>query len=204
MARLEDNKEVDPSEIPPMIYRTSLEPFNDWDTREFPESIDDIAANLKAMSSAYDTDAAGMRDYVFALGEALRYDVVENPITAPAWEGVQKLSKGLRSLKRKNDAHYTTIAEDGFPSLEVAYETVEWNKLFDAYRNLYGNVLEMQMIHRKISLMLTKIAAAVENSLDDWKEFEQFRMERYELFRGRLVEGRNKERTALRKEGIYV
>lgn len=202
MARAEDTDVVRPDRIPQFVIKTELAPFNEWDTRVFPQRTPEpkeVRARIDALSS----DAEGTLKYIDTLSADLGFGVKDREDTGVLWQAMEDLVEHI--IKRKTEAEADERTTRKFQLEGRPFKSREWDISVKAHGRLHSNLAQAEALFPKVMYMAAQIATIIENAIAEMdredgivmqKAFDDSRMKQYEKIRKQLVDKRYRDRAS--------
>lgn len=187
-------------EVPLLVYKTGLSPFNDWDDREFPEDLQRVV-EMGKMSLGYFEEANRLEGFLRASAEHMgvvmpdaRTMIARNSIEE-VWKSFGISYRRLVALRRRMVTVLKHIEEG--PLLKAAEGSSELMTLIGYYGEVYSIVVEQKLVRHRLEVTATTFMMCLVEGEDDTElsdKLEEFRIETFVDISRKMRNTRRKEK----------
>lgn len=194
-------KDVRMRDVPLLVYKSGMVPMNEWDTREFPDSLQ-VIGQMNKTSLALFEEANRLEKYGVKAADWMGVELPESKTMGEprnrmeaVWKATGMVLRRMHVLRRRVVTVMKHVEES--PLIKAAYGTPELGLLLGYYGEVYSLVVEQKLLRMNLEGMFTELLMCLTEDEDDTElsdKLDEFRMKEYVEIRQKMKRTRLKER----------
>lgn len=196
----EDTDEILIDEVPLVVFKTELEPFNGFDSREFPVGLLGLEDRERVVYAYY---AETVRANKYVRGMLTAFDLQRFAVQTVDWDNVEAMVTRIEYLRGAFNVS-RKILEDKFAKVPK-YGTDRFAEYMRNEVRCWKYLEESRVLSELVSQVYSFLLISVANEMEETgrkKEFDDYRISEYEKVRKSLYRERRKVYNENRSEVV--